>query len=33
MLISTYNWLDLTPKGREENSAMSWVKFHDQYGA
>lgn len=33
LLLGTYNWLDLLPKGREEGSAMDWVKFHDQYGA
>jgi predicted dithiol-disulfide oxidoreductase (DUF899 family) len=32
LLLTTYNLLDLTPKGRDEDGAMSWVKFHDQYG-
>lgn len=31
MLINTYHYLDLTPKGRDETSAMSWVKRHDEY--
>jgi predicted dithiol-disulfide oxidoreductase (DUF899 family) len=32
-LVGTYNFLDLTPKGREEDSedTMSWVRRHDQY--
>jgi predicted dithiol-disulfide oxidoreductase (DUF899 family) len=33
LLLDTYNLLDLTPKGRDEDGGMSWVKFHDQYGA
>lgn len=32
LLLTTYNLLDLTPKGRDETSAMSWVRLHDQYG-
>ncbi|HEV2045358.1 MAG TPA: thioredoxin family protein [Chthoniobacterales bacterium] len=32
-LIGTYNFLDLTPKGRDENpdSTMDWVQRHDEY--
>jgi predicted dithiol-disulfide oxidoreductase (DUF899 family) len=32
LLLTAYNLLDLTPKGRDEEGAMSWVRFHDQYG-
>ncbi len=35
ILHGTYNLLDLTPKGRDENSlayTMSWVRHHDRYG-
>lgn len=32
ILLTTYNLLDLTPKGRDEDGGMSWVRFHDQYG-
>lgn len=32
MLIGAYNFLDLTPKGRNESGPMSWMKLHDQYG-
>jgi predicted dithiol-disulfide oxidoreductase (DUF899 family) len=32
LLNSTYNWLDLTAKGRDEgDTGQSWVKFHDRY--
>jgi len=34
ILIGTYNWLDLAPKGRDEDDldyTMSWVRRHDQY--
>jgi predicted dithiol-disulfide oxidoreductase (DUF899 family) len=31
MLLTTYNLLDLTPKGRDEEGGMDWVDFHDQY--
>jgi predicted dithiol-disulfide oxidoreductase (DUF899 family) len=33
MLIGTYNFLDLVPKGRDEDpdSTMSWVRHHDSY--
>jgi predicted dithiol-disulfide oxidoreductase (DUF899 family) len=32
-LIGTYNFLDLVPKGRDENpdSTMDWVRRHDEY--
>lgn len=33
-LIGTYNWLDLTPKGRNEDDlpyTMAWVRRHDEY--
>jgi len=33
MLVGTYNFLDLVPKGRDENSdsTMDWVRRHDRY--
>jgi|GEM_PF-684441 len=31
-LIGAHNWLDLTPKGRNESETMDWVRLHDQYG-
>jgi len=32
LLNSTYNWLDLTAKGRDEGDmGQYWVKFHDRY--
>lgn len=32
LLMGAFNWLDLTPKGRNENgSVMSWVRLHDSY--
>lgn len=31
MLIGAYNYLDLTPKGRNEESTMDWMKRHDEY--
>jgi len=31
LLIGAYNYLDLTPKGRNESGPMSWMHFHDQY--
>jgi predicted dithiol-disulfide oxidoreductase (DUF899 family) len=33
ILVGTYNFLDLVPKGRGENpdSTMDWVRRHDQY--
>ncbi len=33
-VISTYNWLDLAPKGRDEDGlafSMAWVRHHDKY--
>jgi predicted dithiol-disulfide oxidoreductase (DUF899 family) len=36
MLIGAYNWLDLAPKGRDEDAlpwTMAWVDYHDRYGA
>jgi predicted dithiol-disulfide oxidoreductase (DUF899 family) len=31
-LIGTYNLLDLTPKGRdEEHNMMDWLRHHDRY--
>jgi predicted dithiol-disulfide oxidoreductase (DUF899 family) len=35
-LIASYGWLDLTPKGRDEDSfvfPMAWVRHHDKYEA
>jgi predicted dithiol-disulfide oxidoreductase (DUF899 family) len=34
MLLGTYNFLDLVPKGRDEDDlefTMSWVRHHDRY--
>jgi predicted dithiol-disulfide oxidoreductase (DUF899 family) len=33
ILVGTYNFLDLVPKGRNENpeSTMDWVRRHDEY--
>ena len=35
ILLPTYNWLDLTAKGRDEEGmkphAMAWVRHHDRY--
>lgn len=31
MLVGAYNFLDLTPKGRNEDEIMEWVRHHDQY--
>jgi predicted dithiol-disulfide oxidoreductase (DUF899 family) len=34
ILVGTYNYLDLVPKGRDEdglNFSMAWVRHHDQY--
>lgn len=34
LLMGAFNWLDLTPKGRNEvDGTMSWVKLHDEYEA
>jgi predicted dithiol-disulfide oxidoreductase (DUF899 family) len=31
ILIGAYNYLDHTPKGRNEQQTMDWVRFHDSY--
>ncbi len=31
MLVGAYHYLDLTPKGRNEEQIMEWVRLHDQY--
>lgn len=31
ILIGAHNFLDLTPKGRNEQSTMDWVRLHDRY--
>jgi predicted dithiol-disulfide oxidoreductase (DUF899 family) len=34
ILVGTYNFLDLAPKGRDEDSlpwTMAWVRHHDSY--
>ncbi len=32
LLMGAFNWLDMTPKGRNEmDGTMSWVKLHDEY--
>jgi predicted dithiol-disulfide oxidoreductase (DUF899 family) len=31
LLLGAFNWLDLTPKGRNESGTMSWVRRHDEY--
>jgi predicted dithiol-disulfide oxidoreductase (DUF899 family) len=34
ILIGAYNWLDITPKGRDETGlkhTMAWVRHHDKY--
>jgi predicted dithiol-disulfide oxidoreductase (DUF899 family) len=36
ILIGAYNWLDMTPKGRDEEGlkhGMAWVRHHDKYDA
>jgi predicted dithiol-disulfide oxidoreductase (DUF899 family) len=33
-MVNTYNWLDLAPKGRDEDGlahTMAWVRHHDKY--
>jgi predicted dithiol-disulfide oxidoreductase (DUF899 family) len=35
LLVGAYNYLDLTPKGRDEDGRpfpMAWVRHHDRYG-
>ena len=31
LLIGAFNFLDLTPKGRDEKQIMDWVRRHDEY--
>ena len=32
LLMGAFNWLDLVPKGRNEDAGtMSWVRLHDEY--
>jgi predicted dithiol-disulfide oxidoreductase (DUF899 family) len=32
LLMGAFNWLDLTPRGRNETGGtMSWVRLHDEY--
>jgi predicted dithiol-disulfide oxidoreductase (DUF899 family) len=31
LLIGAHNWLDLTPKGRNETTGMDWMRRHDEY--
>ncbi|WP_406699500.1 thioredoxin family protein [Singulisphaera sp. Ch08] len=31
LLLGAHNYLDLTPKGRNETSTMNWVRHHDRY--
>ena len=32
LLMGAFNWLDLTPQGRNESGGvMSWVRLHDEY--
>ncbi|MEZ5866745.1 MAG: thioredoxin family protein [Geminicoccaceae bacterium] len=33
ILLGVHNFLDLTPKGRNETTAMDWVRHHDRYAA
>jgi predicted dithiol-disulfide oxidoreductase (DUF899 family) len=33
ILIGAYNFLDMTPKGRNESGPMDWIRHHDRYGA
>ena len=32
-LFTPFNFLDLVPKGRNEDGSMSWVRLHDEYDA
>src|SRR3989442_1586407 len=35
LLVGAYNYLDLVPKGRDEDAlafTMAWVRHHDRYG-
>jgi len=29
--LGAFMWMDLTPKGRNEESIMNWIRLHDQY--
>ncbi|SDL40914.1 DUF899 domain-containing protein [Pseudomonas indica] len=31
LLLGAHNYLDFTPKGRNERSTMDWVRLHDRY--
>ena len=34
IFLGTYNWIDITPKGRDEDAlphGMAWVRHHDRY--
>lgn len=31
IFLGVYNWLDLTPRGRNEKQIMDWVRRHDEY--
>ena len=36
MFITAYHWLDIVPKGRDEDElsfTMEWLRLHDEYGA
>jgi predicted dithiol-disulfide oxidoreductase (DUF899 family) len=36
IFLGAYNWLDITPKGRDEEGlkhSMAWVRHHDKYDA
>lgn len=36
IFLGAYNWMDITPKGRNEeglNFSMAWVRHHDKYDA
>lgn len=30
-VLATFMFMDLTPKGRNEEGVMSWIRFHDRY--
>ncbi|MFC3125128.1 DUF899 domain-containing protein [Pseudoroseomonas globiformis] len=32
-MLTTFLMMDLTPKGRDEDGTMGWVRRHDEYGA
>ncbi|AMJ59278.1 DUF899 domain-containing protein [Bosea sp. PAMC 26642] len=31
LLVGTYNFLDMMPKGRNETAIMNWMRHHDRY--